>query len=108
MTEIEERVRRGAELMDEKMPGWFLRVDLDSLDMASPCRCVLGQLNGNFFDSAALLWNEAQGDAMTNSRLHGFNLIAGSSCESLESAWKSEIRRRRREKRASRNPANGR
>jgi hypothetical protein len=41
---IAARVARGAALLDEKLPGWADRIDLDRLDLASPCRCVLGQL----------------------------------------------------------------
>ena len=40
---IETRVARGAALLDEKLPGWVHRIDLDKLDLGSPCRCVLGQ-----------------------------------------------------------------
>ncbi len=44
MTTTAERVARGAAFLDEKMPGWDQRIDLDKLDLAAPCRCVLGQL----------------------------------------------------------------
>lgn len=38
-------ITRGVALLNEKCkPEWFWRVDLQKLDMASPCRCVLGQL----------------------------------------------------------------
>ena len=40
---IEARVSRGAALLDEKLPGWVERIDLAKLDLASPCRCILGQ-----------------------------------------------------------------
>ena len=40
---IEVRVARGAALLDEKLPGWADRIDLDRLDLGSPCRCILGQ-----------------------------------------------------------------
>jgi hypothetical protein len=44
MTTIAERVANGAELLDEKKPGWDQRIDLDTLQMHSCYRCILGQL----------------------------------------------------------------
>lgn len=38
------RVERAARLLDEKRPGWFALIDLDDFCLASPCRCVLGQV----------------------------------------------------------------
>ncbi len=41
---IEQRVAAGAAWLDEHEPGWERRIDLATLDLASSCRCVLGQL----------------------------------------------------------------
>ena len=46
MSEITERVEAGAALLDEKLPGWWREIDLEKLNLASRCNCVLGQLNG--------------------------------------------------------------
>jgi hypothetical protein len=43
---ITERVERGAALLDEKRPGWWRDIDLGTLDIASRCGCVIGQLAG--------------------------------------------------------------
>lgn len=40
---ITARVDRGVALFDRALPGWDDRIDLDRLDVASPCRCPLGQ-----------------------------------------------------------------
>jgi hypothetical protein len=37
-------VERGALFLDEVRPGWATRIDPDTLDLASSCDCVLGQL----------------------------------------------------------------
>jgi len=37
-------VERGAALLDERLPGWEDRIDLDKLDLSSTCNCVVGQL----------------------------------------------------------------
>lgn len=44
----EDRVGRGASLLDEYRPGWERLVDLTKLDLADTCNCVLGQV---FFDA---------------------------------------------------------
>ena len=50
---IAARVARGAALLDERIPGWDQRIDLDTLDIDSCQNCVLSQLFGspqNAFD----------------------------------------------------------
>jgi hypothetical protein len=42
-----ERVAAGAAWLDEHHPGWVDRIDLNVLDLESPCFCVLGQLGRN-------------------------------------------------------------
>jgi hypothetical protein len=41
---IAGRVAKGAAFLDEREPGWWQRIDLDTLDLMAPCLCVLGQL----------------------------------------------------------------
>lgn len=43
-TVIDPRVQRGAELLDERMPGWADKVDVDEFDLRDGDRCVLGQI----------------------------------------------------------------
>ena len=40
----QDRVARGAALLDQAVPGWAERVNLFALDMGSTCKDVLGQL----------------------------------------------------------------
>lgn len=48
MTPIAERVAAGVQLLDEKGPeGWRDRIDVESLSLASPIDCVLGQVYGH-------------------------------------------------------------
>lgn len=44
MSDIKERVARGAAWLDEKYPGWFLKIDLGTLDLSRCTQCVLGQV----------------------------------------------------------------
>jgi hypothetical protein len=48
---ISERVQAGATWLDEHRPGWVADIDLDRLLLSSPCRCVLGQLYGSYYDA---------------------------------------------------------
>lgn len=48
MASIEERVTAGAAWLDEHRPGWWQRIDLETLDLGDPCKCVLGQEYGDF------------------------------------------------------------
>jgi hypothetical protein len=40
---IETRVAQGVALLDEKLPGWDERIDLDNLELDNTCNCILGQ-----------------------------------------------------------------
>lgn len=46
--DFQSRVNRGAALLDAEFPGWFERIDTDSLDIATCSRCVLGQVYGDY------------------------------------------------------------
>jgi hypothetical protein len=50
MTTIDDRVAAGAAWLDANRPGWWQRINLDTLDLGDPCRCVLGQEYGDFAD----------------------------------------------------------
>ncbi len=46
--EAERRVTRGAAHLDRLWSGWADHVDVLTLNMANPCSCVIGQLNGDY------------------------------------------------------------
>src|SRR5690606_6748890 len=39
-----DRVQKGAAFLDEILPGWHQIIDLDTLNLASGCKCICGQL----------------------------------------------------------------
>src|SRR4051794_6042993 len=43
LSKLRRRVRRGARLLDEKVPDWPSRIDPELLDMSSPNSCIVGQ-----------------------------------------------------------------
>ncbi len=52
-------VSAAASLFDEKIPDWYDRVDLTTLDMWAPSFCILGQITGWYYGEAAEPYKEA-------------------------------------------------
>lgn len=48
MKSIQDRVASGVALLDQRVPGWVDRINVDRLDMASNVSCVLGQLFSDY------------------------------------------------------------
>jgi hypothetical protein len=48
---VSERVRAGFALLDEKKPGWYTRINLHVLSVASTIWCPLGQTYGSEGDN---------------------------------------------------------
>lgn len=53
-TSAVQRVENGCAFLDEHVPGWRSRVDLQSLDASDCWSCVLGQIFGDFDDAVRL------------------------------------------------------
>lgn len=47
-----EMVANGVKVLDEKVPGWWRAIDLNSLNMGSCSHCMLGQLFGYNIETA--------------------------------------------------------
>lgn len=65
-----EQIRRGAELLDIKLPGWRGRVNTEGLDMQSGCYCVLGYVFGFYEDGCFVLGL----DRISERVAHGFSM----------------------------------
>ena len=106
----EARVRLGAAFLDEKKPGWWdgkkrKKINLELLDMGSPCRCVLGQLSGERMiigsptPYAVGATSVGISPSSTASDALGFS-VYGHNDErypSLTRRWREEIENRRKE-----------
>ncbi len=89
------RVARGAALLDEMVPGWDQRIDLDYLQMEDGRECVLGQT----FDSS-LFALELMG--IDDPEAYGFDLAEGEDetlWPTVNAMWRALI--------VSRRPASG-
>ena len=95
-----DRIERGAAWLDANRPGWRDEIDLDGLDLGSPCRCVLGQTFekavpefGHFVSGYGVVWEAvraaAPGYETANEWMcqHGFESDEFVSYEVLTDAW---------------------
>lgn len=113
MPTAHELVARGAELLDEKLPGWADQIDLDSLNMAVSCNCVLGQLGAETVNLDLVGWHEECSSGSGNiynrnyvrmlegldirheEHMFGFEGYNGILYADLQDAWQGEIVARR-------------
>lgn len=98
-TQLNERVKRGAALLDLKVPGWRHMIDDQRLNMSSTEDCILGQLFDQYIRGIDFLGlDEAYGE----DRDHGFDLTYSEyeirdqaerieARNKLDAAWLQEI-----------------
>jgi hypothetical protein len=105
---MRHRVAGGIRWLDENRPGWLDRINLATLDLEAPCRCILGQewLDEHpetdpilAFEEAFEAWNSWNGDPDWDVEL-GFELHRpnGEDYAELTNIWRSEILRLRAER----------
>lgn len=88
---LDPRVERGAQRMDERCPGWADKVNPDTLELRSDCRCILGQVYGSFNDSYMRVAGEPGG-------MFDLGFYAGGGSkdfDALEQDWRLAILSRR-------------
>ncbi len=97
-SELAERVRAGAQLLDHAIEGWPHRVKPERLEIHSLHRCVLGQLYGDYHEGARQLQlsSEAatQNGFFTQEEDHAGDAACREYAE-LGALWKEEIALRR-------------
>jgi hypothetical protein len=86
---LSERVERGAALLDERRPGWWDEVNVESLSFDDGERCVLGQLWGAYKAGKAQLSIDGRGAGDLG--FVGFLFDAASP----KDLWRAAIERRR-------------
>jgi len=88
---IEQRVAAGAAWLDQHEPGWLDRIDAWGLDLASSCRCILGQVYGSFYAAPDTVLDQAAalGFDVTDTGDNPAEFLR------LEGAWWDLIERRR-------------
>lgn len=76
MASLQERVNRGAELLDTLTPNWYKKINLKSLDLGSPDACVLGQAFKEHFSGGVVELVEKAIKEITKSPLASIRLFA--------------------------------
>lgn len=102
MSSVEERVSRGAALLDLRHLGWVPQIDIDRLDIGSDGDCLFGQLYGEYEAAAELYFpGENVHSVRGNPARFGFFHDANDTPEAVEAdyaalrpAWVAEIRKR--------------
>ncbi len=87
MARLPASVLRGAELLDERLPGWPHHVDADKLDLAHSCNCPLGQIFGDYDDGIEIL-------GLEKPERFGFHLAGRQTFAYLTEAWQRATRQR--------------
>ena len=101
---IEERVAKGAALLDEKVPGWEEKIDLDHLLMGTCQHCILGQAMGYYGSRQLHALGFAPMDKDKSDEYmdvsYGFDKPSGAHeyYTDLEAAWTTLILNRRKER----------
>ena len=85
---LEQQVKRGIALLDERAPGWRAKIDLAKLDMRH--RCVLEQVFGDYFTGLTQI---GLGDDPDEYQDFGFTLFTKSDrpFDELTAEWKRQL-----------------
>ena len=93
-----KNIARGVALLDEKLPGWEERVNLNRLDLSSTCDCVCGQIVtkkdrwwSRYRHGLAVLGIEEH-----HAGRYGFVATGNTKYASLTDEWARVIRAKRR------------
>lgn len=114
-TEVEyhnfsEEIERGLAWLDEHAPEWITKVDVETLDINDPYRCVLGQVfaeatgDSRFtsgYSYALYTFWSGKTDAFTPSVALGFTAPATHRGPTLTTQWVHAIKQRRLSDRAN-------
>lgn len=81
-------VQHGTEFLNENLPGWYQRINLDSLGILDEKKCILGQLFGSYGEG-----RDALGLNLSDAIAYGFSFMAQSdTVEKRNQEWRKSIR----------------
>ncbi len=86
----ERAVDRGITWLDANIPKWREKIDVKSLKLQLPCKCVLGQLDGDFYEA---VWRRRlDRDEVLG---YGFAASSGIPYGTLTGAWRRALKQGR-------------
>ena len=80
---MSKTIREAADILDEMVPGWYKKINLDTLDMGENKLCILGQVYGNYYNNPI----------NTRAKIEGW--LNTLDCDASRSEWATEIVKRR-------------
>lgn len=95
----QDNVERGAELLDEKEPGWWKEIEEERLKMRNCDKCVLGRVYGDYYKGKAKL---GMAGSIEEPRIYGFDMDVTMEApgklvwQALDELWLQEIERRKK------------
>jgi hypothetical protein len=95
---IQDRVAKGAELLDTHEPGWARWVNPHLLDQADEVFCVLGQLHGSYEAGRSEYYHLLGGEL--DEVAHGFVVASSDGAweaahDTLTDCWRQAVTARR-------------
>mgnify|MGYP003474800171 FL=1 len=106
MRTIQGIVQRSAAKLDNEVPGWHKRINVDTLNLGSDSRCICGQLNIGLLPNPdkkipenKRIWPVAFCDELAFSTTRGFYIplsveITGGKSNTFEQLWRYQIAKR--------------
>lgn len=94
---MNDKVKRGTELLDRKAPGWWKSIDLGELNLRLCTKCILGQLYG-YYSTGLTVLEIPPSNTPDEDIAFGFCLHNGHSAlawAALTELWVQEINSRR-------------
>jgi hypothetical protein len=92
MTTIEERVQRGALLLDAEVPGWARRINEWELDLGQCDQCILGQLYGEYCTGRDALELRSPGPWFDKgAAVHGFHHTERREISIYDDGWEEAL-----------------
>jgi hypothetical protein len=88
MSTLPKNVERGAQFLDERVPGWRERVVPEKLNLANDCDCIIGQTFGEYGDGLQLLGLDHRA-----ARNFGFYVSGRQQWDALTAAWRKVLAR---------------
>ena len=95
---FKDQIEAGAKLLDEKLPGWVEKQNLEELDLSNPYNCVVGQAcpdQGYTSTICELLLPDEKLDTFDQTVNHGFATSHPETYPQLTKEWKAYITDRR-------------
>jgi|10_taG_2_1085330.scaffolds.fasta_scaffold04276_8 hypothetical protein len=95
---IKSRVEGCIEQLNKRKPTWLSRIDLSIFELDDDEKCILGQLDGNYWESPLLRrFNMGDGtEPDRNTKYYAFN---PAEMDSYQKEWKRQIRKLQAEER---------